>query len=375
MKYMGSKRLMLQNGLGETLAASCVRRKRFVDIFSGSGIVAWHIASRFNIETVAVDLQRYSKVLAEAVLSRTITLDCDTLWRQWFSRASSIRAPRHRGRWDRISKSSIADMRTWAAGHADWPVLSAYGGYYYHPDQALWIDRLRMSIPVAEPARAVALASLISAGSMVAASPGHTAQPLRLKRSSKPFITEAWNKNVPTVVKCALERICAVHALVPGYGVVGDAGEFARELSSNDLVFLDPPYAGVQYSRFYHVLETIATGGRVEVEGAGRYPNKELRPRSRFSTKSTSETAMRELLSKIAERGAAAVMTFPDAECSNGLSGERVRSLSEQYFHVDVRHVESHFSTLGGRKLPTDKARKRRPRLSVRELIFVLNPK
>ena len=84
---------------------------------------------------------------------------------------------------------------------------------------------------------------------------------------------------------------------------------------------------------------------------------------------------MRELLSKIAERGAAAVMTFPDAECSNGLSGERVRSLSEKYFHVDVRHVESHFSTLEGNKLPTDKARKRRPKLSVRELIFVLNPK
>ncbi|MCB9133375.1 MAG: DNA adenine methylase [Anaerolineales bacterium] len=34
--------------------------------------------------------------------------------------------------------------------------------------------------------------------------------------------------------------------------------QIAATLNNNDLVFVDPPYSSVQYSRFYHVLETVA---------------------------------------------------------------------------------------------------------------------
>jgi adenine-specific DNA-methyltransferase len=62
----------------------------------------------------------------------------------------------------------------------------------------------------------------------------------------------------------------------PGTVKVADANQAARGLQESDLVFIDPPYSGVQYSRFYHVLETIADGGRGPVTEVGRYPTPEF---------------------------------------------------------------------------------------------------
>ncbi len=50
MKYMGSKRSMLLNGLGELLTEESKDAKRFIDLFSGSGAVATFVAKRFPIE-------------------------------------------------------------------------------------------------------------------------------------------------------------------------------------------------------------------------------------------------------------------------------------------------------------------------------------
>ena len=55
MKYMGSKRKMLQNGLGFLLRQEMRTARRFVDLFSGSGVVARFVAERFRKPVVAVD--------------------------------------------------------------------------------------------------------------------------------------------------------------------------------------------------------------------------------------------------------------------------------------------------------------------------------
>ena len=52
MKYMGSKRAMLQNGLGELLGREAADALRFFDLFAGSGAVAIHIARRFAISVL-----------------------------------------------------------------------------------------------------------------------------------------------------------------------------------------------------------------------------------------------------------------------------------------------------------------------------------
>ena len=44
MKYMGSKRTMLLNGLGTLLKAEMPKHDRVVDLFCGAGSVSWFAA-------------------------------------------------------------------------------------------------------------------------------------------------------------------------------------------------------------------------------------------------------------------------------------------------------------------------------------------
>src|SRR5690349_8094357 len=83
MKYMGSKRWMLGNGLGHVLLDRAPKYRRFVDLFSGTGAVAGYVASQVEIPVLAVDLQTYSAVLAGASIGRTEGYPSDRLVKGW----------------------------------------------------------------------------------------------------------------------------------------------------------------------------------------------------------------------------------------------------------------------------------------------------
>ncbi len=70
MKYMGSKRSMLKNGLGKLLLSESKYHDRFVDLFTGAAFVARFVAENTDWQVWAVDLQKYSTVLAQAVIER-----------------------------------------------------------------------------------------------------------------------------------------------------------------------------------------------------------------------------------------------------------------------------------------------------------------
>ncbi len=375
MKYMGSKRAMLQNGLGELLAEEIEAANRFVDLFAGSGSVAIHVAREFAIPVLAFDLQSYSVVLTSAIIGRQSLLNWEPIWKEWFERAglqiNTLKIPST----EKITKKLVASVRAWCNEQTDLPVTRAYGGHYFSPQQAVWIDALRASLPLDETAKTVALAALIQASSQCAAAPGHTAQPFQPTRTAKRFIMEAWGKDIVEKTRSALELLSGKYAQRPGKAEVADANQAALRLQKGDLVFIDPPYSSVHYSRFYHVLETIAQGSCGEVTGVGRYPAHELRPRSKYSIISESSQAFDDLLKNISSRGAEAIVTFPDHECSNGLSGASVRKIAAKYFQVRKRQVASKFSTLGGTGSDRGDKSGRSPRKETQELILVLKPK
>jgi len=365
MKYMGSKRWMLRNGLGELLAREVRGATRFVDLFAGSGAVAAHVATSFQIPVVAFDLQKFSTVLTSAVLARASDIDAETLWRQWHTRAKASRVSLRPPSALKVTRERVDQQRRWCAKQ-DWQMTRAYGGYYFSGLQAVWLDALRQTLPRHEPGKTVALAALIKAASECAAAPGHTAQPFRPSRKAKPFLKSAWHSDVVAHCKDALSAICKQHAKMIGTARVADANEAAKGVEKGDLVFVDPPYSGVHYSRFYHVLETLARGQCGEVSGAGRYPPTKERPNSRYSVQSKSAEALDELLGSIATRGATAIVTFPKRKCSNGLSGKIVAELGGKHFNVERKEVLSRFSTLGGNNAH------RRARRLTHELILVL---
>jgi hypothetical protein len=172
-----------------------------------------------------------------------------------------------------------------------------------------------------------------------------------------------------------LNLLAKRHAQQLGAARIADANELADSVGAEDLVFIDPPYSGVQYSRFYHVLESIARGRSGPVSGIGRYPDPAYRPKSRFSLVTESEAALEQLLFLIAANGASAILTFPDHQCSNGLSGRTVRQIAEAHFNVRKYVIASKFSTLGGRGAGEDKVAKRKARHDRLELLLVLRPR
>lgn len=375
MKYMGSKRAMLRNGLGEVLLREVASHSRFIDLFAGSGAVASFVAARADIEVHAYDLQTYSYVLSGAVLSRTEKADSTKIWSNWRRRASrklmncNAHIPEPSGR---LSEREVRRLRDWCSLQTGFPITSAYGGHYFSPFQSLWIDALRLTIPLEEPERTLALAALVDAASDCAASPGHTAQPFQPTKSARRFLHDAWSRSIPDKVRTALSRFATVTAKKPGMAYVGDANEAASIVRPGDLVFIDPPYSALHYSRFYHVLESVALGFCGRVEGVGRYPKRELRPRSSYSVKSESSNALRELLAKLSKNGANVVLTFPNHDCSNGLSGESIKKLSADYFDISEVAVKSRLSTLGGTGDDCIESEMRGARRNTDELILIM---
>ena len=374
MKYMGSKRAMLTNGLGEILQNEVVRNDRFVDLFSGSGAVSTYVAQNFHVPVAAVDLQLYSAILTSAVVGRRRRLRWECLWNDWESRAIEIFQSRKVPRLSTFGPSEISHARDWCARTRKLPITRAYGGHYYSPEQAVWIDALRTSLPSGRIAKTTALAALIRAASQCAAAPGHTAQPFQPTRTALPYLQEAWSRDVAQKTKAAFGCLSDTFALRRGAAYVADANKFSRRLRQGDLVFIDPPYSGVQYSRFYHVLETIAHGECGSVDGVGRYPDVMRRPKSMYSMRSESSRALSELLWNISNRKARAILTFPNHNCSNGLSGTQVRSISSQYFSVSEYLVDSKFSTLGGNNRDNMSPSSRAARHDAKELVLILDP-
>lgn len=374
MKYMGSKRWMLQNGLGALLRSECAEAKRFVDLFAGSGAVACFVAQETALPVVASDLQHFSVILTRAIIGREAVLDGEPLWREWLDSAQKVFPQASIPQIGNVFRGEVEALRLWSQNRAGQPFTQAYGGHYYSPQQAMWIDALRRSLPSGTQKRSVALAALVVAASSCAASPGHTAQPFQPTRTARKFLKQAWSKDIPSCVHQALKTIAPLHAQRKGRAFVADANVAAKKLEAGDLVFLDPPYSGVQYSRFYHVLEAIVKGKPGPVSGTGRYPPKSQRPQSNYSVKTYSQEALRSLLQSVANAGARAILTFPAHECSNGLSGDYVQKTAAEYFQVKKTVVESKFSTLGGNPRLAEAGRGRQARQKAKELILILDP-
>jgi len=357
MKYMGSKRWMLRNGLGEILKREANKSGRFFDLFSGSGAVSWHVATKTKAKVFSSDLQSFSADLCSSVIERTSTLDAQIIWRLWKGRAINFIEARRRtvaanlkSKESEISKRSVAAVRERCRREDKLlSITRAYGGHYYSHAQSIWLDALRSTLPRKKHHRQATLAALIIAASQCVSSPGHTAQPFQPTKTAKRFIYEGWKKDLPGYVERALSEVCLLHAKKEGAAHVCSADSLAKTIRRGDVVFLDPPYSAVHYSRFYHVLETISRGSVKKVSGIGRYPAIEERPSSDYSIMTKAHGALAVLIELLSKKGAVSVVTFPNKSCSNGLSSRAVRVIGERFYSRIVKKtVRGQFSTLGG---------------------------
>lgn len=369
MKYMGHKGKLLPI-LGEILRAESAAARRIADPFCGSGAVSWFLAQHTDKIILSGDLQSFAVARAATVVERTSGLDANELVKPWFRAArkvvnsvvaqfpnadrsvqpellSSTQIKTVVTRSRRFCHSVLPPVLS-ALGGA-FPMTLAYGGHYFSPMQAIQLDALRQTIPTSLSERQACIAALIEAASRCAASPGHTAQPFQPTDTAGRFIIEAWNRDVWSTVTQAIQSIATTYAQVEGKATTGDYLGCIGQLEPGDLVFADPPYSDVHYSRFYHVLETLARGEPIIVSGVGRYPPLAQRPASQFSRRGGSHLAARALIEACAEREVGLVLTFPTEGASNGLATSDFITLGAGKFSsIEVHQINTSFSTLGG---------------------------
>lgn len=122
----------------------------------------------------------------------------------------------------------------------------------------------------------------------------------------------------------------------------------SKKLKSVDLIYIDPPYTNAQYSRFYHIPETLVKydypnmtkdrSNRTVVKG--RYRND--RHQSKFSNTGTVEFAFRELLAIISSKSRATLaISYSDNSILSPV--KRLIDIAKEYYEtIETKNGYSH---------------------------------
>jgi 16S rRNA G966 N2-methylase RsmD len=350
--YLGSKARLLE-AIGASLDAVDPARGRVVDLFTGSGVVAAHVARARDV--TAVDIQEYARVIAasllapqrlcaEAVVSEarerqaalletpiaelirheqacTAALaggDPEPLC-ELIEHGSALAAEHGEG----PPAGPLADALAAASeALADTVLTRLYGGVYFGYGQALALDCLRASVSTD-----TGLAAIMSAASECVTSVGnHFAQPLRPRdrdgRPKPPTLRAAARRRGSDVFAHFTSRLDE-YATLPapthdGTAVHADYRDFLANADGIAAVYADPPYTRDHYSRFYHVLETIAVGddpgvSHMHVNGETRLSRGLYRPdrhQSPFCIRSEAPGAFAELFAGVRRHDVPLVLSY-----------------------------------------------------------------
>jgi adenine-specific DNA-methyltransferase len=123
----------------------------------------------------------------------------------------------------------------------------------------------------------------------------------------------------------------------------------ARQNAEVSVIYADPPYTDDQYSRFYHVLETLCLYDYPAVSGAGLY--RASRFRTLFSIKSEAPKALSNFIEACARTGADLVLSYPTNGIVNKAGSDVLGILRKNFKRAEIFHSLPHtHSTFGASK-------------------------
>jgi adenine-specific DNA-methyltransferase len=377
-----------------------------LDLFAGMCSVAAALAN-VNRPAWANDVQEYSALVARAILRRRPPPDYAEVAQKLFTPyARNVGLLRNRfgeaveaenralesGRWNHLRgleerwlhsgndaslSAEVSRLRRRPRTRPYRLSTLVYSHGYFGLAQAIDLDSVRYAIDDAlehdlidSSARDWLLVALLAAASHLSAAPGHFAQFLHV-RDEHTFAKLArlrrrsvWQQFLGEVAVCKSVGNASWRRANRVFR--GDALRLLNRLKAAALrptiIYADPPYSEAQYSRYYHVLETLVRYDYPNSEGLGRCRSDRFA--TPFSHAAKVESAFHRLASLAADAGAVLVMSYP----SNGLLFQRgvspVDVLRVYFRRVEtVLSVPARHSTLG--------ASPGRASSPVTELVFV----
>lgn len=396
--YLGSKRRMT-SAIADAAYSLAPDGTCVLDLFSGMGSASVALADRYHV--TAVDTQEYSRVVCSALLgnsegpddqdeaflqhAREIKEQLGELYAplvHFESRALDSDGVDQDGVLARIITAGCLlpqwDGRRTAElqravdlvidGRRESPCTSRdvitryYGGAYFSYEQALDIDALLEAVKAMPSFRRDRyLAAIVCAASQCGSTVGgQFAQPLQaftkdgsVKRATVASARKARRKSVMSAVIQSLSTIDKLSAKsLCGTAVRSECTDYlGRHEGRFDLIYADPPYSRYHYSRYYHVLETIARGDapRISINPATGLASRGIyrddRFQSPYSTRTGAAPAFRRLFGCVAERTDNFLLSYspyPEDKRSTPrmMTIDSLTDLASEYFNqVDVLEV------------------------------------
>lgn len=241
-RYTGSKTKILPwiNQLIDTYCKDCIS---FCDIFAGTGVVTNSLIEKF--EKYHLNDFLYSNELIYYAF----------FGKQNFNMEKIIT---YYKKYKLIDVNKIDDNY----------VSKNYGGKYFEYYDSLKIGYIRENIEsnrkkLNKREYAILVASLIYSLDRCSNTVGHYEAFFKDKPTRSSFVFELIN---PVTLSAEDTRDIRITR--------EDANVIAKKIDS-DIVYIDPPYSSRQYSRFYHVLETIAKWDKPQLFGVALKPEPE----------------------------------------------------------------------------------------------------
>lgn len=250
-----------------------------------------------------------------------------------------------------------------------------YSGGYLGLGQCLAIDSLRYGLDASRESgyicenqhRWMCLA-LCQAMNRIATTTGHFAQYLRANQNTVRRFSAQRKRSVWSEWLAAIAHLSPIGTRswrTRNRVFRQDANVLLQYLCDNKIrpavIYADPPYTKDQYSRYYHLYETLLLYDYPASQGTGRYrPNRLSSP---YSVKSRVENALQGLVRDCAKLGSSLVLSYPERGLFSDSQDVICELLHRHYDRVFPVITIQHFhSTLG--------ASKGKEKRKVNELIF-----
>lgn len=326
MKYMGSKRELL-DFIISSINDLNIESNHFCDLFSGTSIVGCSLKDEYNIQIN--DIQIYTSIFANTYLHNIKTLvslsELNRIKERvvFYVEEFSNKYPRLIFDYDNITNSLELEKLEYQQQELmnnSFDIgfhlfAKYYSGTYWNYSQCVWIDSIRA---VAEEYKGkieyfVILSSLIYAMSYTSQSTGHFAQFRDVTESNMNDIMQYRLRAIwPYFEKKYLEILnCVDMDTVNDYLITTlDYLDCLRLIPNNSIVYADPPYSSVHYSRFYHAIETLIKYDYPHVKYKGRY--RDDRHQSPFGKRTEVKKAFENLFLGIKERNSHLILSYSD---------------------------------------------------------------
>lgn len=396
IQYLGNKSRLLDL-IEDAISSVATPDARVCDLFAGSGVVARRLALKRPV--LASDIQEYSRVLTASLLMpsvdqnvlekamtsampRVASAVADLIEQEGLALDDALQGDperlceiieagtilRHRDPAKSPDSSLVKRLRVAADAVPTGPgtvLVRYYGGLYFSFRQAIELDALANAARrLTGSSRDVALAAVIGTASEVVSTVGNQfAQPVQprakdgsikrgllkaVARKRRVSVTETFSRFVTRYMNLDPASEGPHHVVRRDY----------RELLSSPplkvgVIYADPPYTRDHYSRFYHVLETVALGDEPPVSETGAAGARVLsralyrtdRHQSPFCIRTQAAGAFDELFRRAHDLGAPVVLSYSPYSGGTAarpqprvLTIENLAKLAGKYFStVDVR--------------------------------------